>query len=216
MSRPTPSPSYGRRKRRNRKGAPRNSPVQTSVEQAGLTPREWLAIGHYFAPEVNYNKAEACRRAGYAFPSSQANRVFGRPPVVAEINRRRAELAVKFDIGPADVLRELTKLAFFNLGDYGEIDATTGEFLIDLSEVTRDQMAALGSYEIETYTKGSGEEAREVKRVRIKPPDKLGALDKLARHLGLFNDKMNVNVNGDLAAAILAAKNRVKAPGDEE
>ena len=211
MSRPTPSPSNGRSgRRRKRKGAPRNSPVQTSVEQAGLTPREWEAVGHYFIPEVNYNKAEACRRAGYAFPSSQANRVFGRPPVVAEIELRRAELATKFDIGASDVLRELTKLAFFNLFDYGEIDETTGEFLVDMRYVSRDQMAALGSYEVETHLQGSGEGSKVVKKLRIKPPDKLGALDRLARHLGLFNDKMKIEINSDLAAQIIAAKRRLK------
>ncbi len=41
---------------------------------------------------------------------------------------------------------------------------------------------------IETYFDGKGENARQVKRIRIKPYDRLKALDKLAQHLGLGAD----------------------------
>jgi hypothetical protein len=42
---------------------------------------------------------------------------------------------------------------------------------------------------VEDYVEGHGENARAVKRVKFKPHDKLGALDKLGRHLGLFDAK---------------------------
>ena len=174
-----------------------------------------MAVGWYFHSDVNFNRTEACRRAGYKQPDKQASVVFHRPAVVAEVERRRVEISQEFKVGAAEILLELQKLAFFNLGDYGEIDPINGDFLINLSDVNRDQMAALGSIEVEVRMEGKGEDAREVKKIRIKAPDKLGALDRLARHYGLLSDSMNVNVSTDLAAQIIAAKKRLKEINNE-
>lgn len=197
MVRPIPSPSYGRARNARRKPKPRNSPVQTSVEQAGLTPREWAAVNWYFHPEVNYNKVEACRRAKYAHPRSQAHRIFGRPAVVAEIERRRAEMAVEMDLGPADVLNEFRKMAFFNIADYGEVDPETGEFVFNLNDLSREQLAAITGIKYDKQGR------------MVVETSKLEALEKLARNLGLFNDKLHLDASDDLAQAILKAKERV-------
>jgi hypothetical protein len=42
---------------------------------------------------------------------------------------------------------------------------------------------------VEDFLDHRGEEARSVRRVKFKLHDKLGALDKLGRHLGLFDAK---------------------------
>ena len=214
--RPKQSPSAGRTKNRSGRMSKkqlaqrRKTRVHTSVEKAGLTDKEWAAVGWYFHADVNFNRAEACRRAGYKSPMEQSYRIFHRPQVVAEIERRRQEMTQEFKLSSNDVLAELQKMAFFNLGDYGEVNKD-GDFVINLSDITREQMAALAGYEVETYTEKKDGEAREVKKVKIKPPDKLGALDRLARHFGLLNDTMQVNVNTDLAQQIIAAKSRLKA-----
>ena len=218
--RPEQSPSAGRAKEKRSKRMSkkqlanrRRTRVHTSVEKAGLTDKEWAAVGWYFHADVNFNRSEACRRAGYKCPVEQSHKVFHRPQVVAEIERRRAELTQEFKVSSSEVLAELQKMAFFNLGDYGEINKD-GDFVVDLTDITREQMAALAGYEVETYTEKRDGEAREVKKVKIKPPDKLGALDRLARHFGLLNDTMQVNVNTDLAQQIIAAKSRLKAIND--
>ena len=61
--------------------------------------------------------------------------------------------------------------------------------MIDLSTATRDQLAALTEITVEDYTDGRAEDAREVKRVRIKMADKRAALELLGRHLGLWDAK---------------------------
>jgi phage terminase small subunit len=43
---------------------------------------------------------------------------------------------------------------------------------------------------VDTYVEGRGEGAHEVKRVRFKLCDKLGALRDLGRHHKLFTDKV--------------------------
>jgi hypothetical protein len=41
----------------------------------------------------------------------------------------------------------------------------------------------------EDYTDGRGENARKVRKARLVLHDKLGALEKLGKHLGLFEGK---------------------------
>ena len=212
--RPIPEPGRGAKKVTKRVYH-RAGRTKTYAGKAGLTDLEWEAVNHYFTSDVNFSRTEACRRAGYSHPGPQSSRVFGRPAVVAEIERRRAKLAEDFKIGPAEILNEFRKVAFYNLSDYGEVDKD-GYFEVNLSDVTREQMAAIGEFVIETYHEGRGPEAREVKKIKFKPLDKLAALEKLARHLGLFNDKLALSVEGGLGAQIIEAKKRVNKGEDND
>ena len=67
---------------------------------------------------------------------------------------------------------------------------------------------AIGEVTVETYMEGKGEEAREVKRVRVKPWSKLAALDQLMRHAGLSKDKTNAALL-DVAARLTAGLKRI-------
>ena len=206
-----------KRKSKGKKPGPRPGPVKTSVEKKGLTDLEWEAINHYFTPEVNFNRTEALRRAGYAHPGAQVTRVFHRPAVVKEIDRRRKGRAELFKVGEAEVLQELSKIAFFNMADFAKNDdngdfvlTEDGHLIINMANVNREQLAAIGEYTIETYYEGTGDDAVPVKKVKFKPFDKMGALDKLARHLGLFQDRIKIEGEDNLATAILAARRRVR------
>ena len=58
----------------------------------------------------------------------------------------------------------------------------------------------------------AGEDAVEVDHVvEIRLWDKNAALEKLGKHLGLFRERLDVTVNGDLAEKIAAARQRVVA-----
>ena len=210
--RPTPEPGRGAKKTLKRVYT-RNGRTKTFAGKAGLTALEWEAVDYYFTAEVNFNRTEACRRAGYRHPGPQAYRVFSRPAVVAEVERRRAKLAEDFKIGPAEILNEISKIAFFNMADYGTIDKD-GFFRINLTDVTREQMAAIGEFTIESHVEGKGKDAHVVRKIKFKPMDKMAALEKLARHLGLFDDKLNVTVNGGLGSQIIAAKKRLREEKD--
>jgi len=47
----------------------------------------------------------------------------------------------------------------------------------------------------EDFTDGRGEDARDVRRVKIKLLDKLGALQQIGRHLGMFVDRVQQEVS---------------------
>ena len=96
------------------------------------------------------------------------------------------------------VLEELTKIALANMQDY----VGDGFEMREISELTREQAAALQEVTVETFTDGKGADAREVQRVKFKLADKLGALLQLGRHHKLFTDKAEVTRTITLEALV--------------
>ena len=109
-----------------------------------------------WSPEAVYSKASAL--AGTGKVSTR----------VAELARAAAEAA---GVDTAQVLRGLTKIACADprllIGDDGKMKT-----LQDLDDATA---AAVASYEVDRFGK-----------VKVKFWDKVAALDRLARHLGLY------------------------------
>lgn len=135
---------------------------------------------------VDFCGTQAAIRAGYAKKAAgQAGYKNLRLPLV---QKRIAELvqldAKRNDVSVDRVLQEYAKLAFSNLHDFLTIDGD--EATISLAECTPEQIAALTEYTVETYMEGKGENAQEVKRIKIKLSDKRAALSDLAKHLGMF------------------------------
>lgn len=106
-----------------------------------------------------------------------------RPLVQAAIAERMKAHGEKWSLTIDRVLEELAKIAYSNIDDY--IDRSTGEIKFDFTEdsVTRDQMAAVGELTVETTVDKDGNTTTKTK---FKLHDKLGALDKAMKHLGLF------------------------------
>lgn len=87
------------------------------------------------------------------------------------------------------VQAEIARLAFSDIRDYYREDGT----LKNPHELSDDAAAALAGIEIEEMFDGKGNKIGDT--TKIKPYDKLNALDKLARRLGMFekdNDQRNV------------------------
>jgi hypothetical protein len=87
--------------------------------------------------------------------------------------------------------------------------AVTGDPVLDFSGLTHDQGAVLHEVTVDTYVEGRGDEAREVKRVRFKLCDKLGALRDLGRHHKLFTDRKELDV-GETLESLIARSHREK------
>ncbi len=103
------------------------------------------------------------------------------------IKRRQADLAAKFGVTQERVVAELAMLGFSNMADYLKC-VEGGDPYFDYAGLTRDQAAALSEVTVETYVEGKGKDAESVKRVKFKLADKISALDKLGRHLGMFKE----------------------------
>ena len=169
-------------------------------------------VDFYFGA-ANFNKMEALRLAGYS-PKSQYHRVFDYPAIAQEIERRHRAIREKYEVDYDRVAAEIAKVAFSNVLDYGFVDQETGDFILDFRRADAAALAAIGEVTTETYVEGRGEEARAVKRVRVKPHSKMAALEALMRHAGLSKDKA-VSAVADLTERLAAGLKRVGADSRE-
>jgi phage terminase small subunit len=93
------------------------------------------------------------------------------------------------DVTIARVVAEFAKLGFANMQDFIQVQKD-GSAYCDLSNLTRDQAAAIQEINTEEYIEGKGEDGRLVKKVKVKLHDKKGALDSLGKYLKMFIDRM--------------------------
>src|SRR6185369_13319334 len=107
-----------------------------------------------------------------------------KPHVFQAIQRLRSELQARFNIDDTRIVNEVSKIAFFNAANYLKV-TSDGDPYIDLSEMTVEDMSAIAETTLEDFLDGRGEDARDVRRVKVKTHDKIAALSLLARIFGL-------------------------------
>jgi len=143
---------------------------------------------------------EAYIKAGYKArgkaAEAHASRLYAQPDIQAELKKRRNGAAERAEVSKARVLDEYAKIAFLNPQDFYD---DTGK-LKEIHELDPDVAAAFGGMDVirKYYKHGSYDIVKKIKFI-----DKKGALDSLARHLGLFNDKVNVGFEAEVISAIL-------------
>lgn len=125
----------------------------------------------------------------------------------ARVTEKVVERAV---ITTEQVIEELAKIGFANMLDYAKVSGE-GEPYISMSEVTRDQAAAIAAFTVEDFKDGRGEDARDVRKVTFKLHDKRAALVDIGTHLGMFEKKLKVDAKLELVPVVnLNASGRSK------
>ena len=138
------------------------------------------------------NASEAYRRsydASNMAPHSievEACRLLQNPGVALRVKELQAEHRKRHDITIDRILTELSKIGFSNMLDYLRVEGP--DAFVDLSTLTRDQAAAIQEVTVEDYKDGRGENARDVRRVKVKLSDKRAALVDMGKHLGMFKE----------------------------
>lgn len=169
-----------------------------------LTRQEAEFVGYYIEGGGARGSVAACaRKAGF----SSGSGLLQRPHIRAEIKKRLGRVMAKKEVTAERVIEEFAKIAFANIDDFVD-----DEYRIQ-SRPSRKKMAAVQEVTTETYYEGRGEDAEQVKRVKLKMYSKLDALNSLARHFGLFNDKLEVS--GDLGERLDRAFQRLEKEGAE-
>lgn len=137
---------------------------------------------------IDLNATQAAIRSGYspAAAHNQGSRLTGRPDVQAAISAAQATRSRRTEITADRVVEELARVAFFDLRRVFRPNGT----LIPVAELPEDVSAALVSVDLATVAKGEGAVEHIAK---IKTADKLRALEALARHLGMFRDRVEVS-----------------------
>lgn len=107
------------------------------------------------------------------------------PRVQAAISERAKALCDKFEIDQNRVLKEVANIAFSNMAHYVHI-TPDGDPYISLANCTYEQLAAISEITVEDFTDGRGEDARDVRRIKLKLHNKLDALEKVIKLLQMY------------------------------
>jgi len=157
-------------------------------------------------------RIEAKQPHCYSFASARALEYSKRPLIQAAIAERLATIAARYELTADRVLSELAKIVYSNMEDYVAMNED-GDLTLKLDTATRDQMAVVSEIKVEEVTEGRGEDKRTVRKTTFKLHDKLSAIDKAMKRLGLFApDKLELSgVNGGPIQT--DNTNRTGAPG---
>jgi phage terminase small subunit len=157
-----------------------------------LNRRQEVFIREYL---VDLNASGAYARAGFRARGNSAEvnaaRLLRNAQVAEAIEKAMGERAQRTKIDADRVLLELARIAFFDLGRAFLPDGT----LKPLNEMDEDTRRALSSLEVVALNNGERESIGTLRK--IKTVDKLAALEKLGRHLGLWNDKLTLQGNAE-------------------
>lgn len=155
-----------------------------------LTNRQRKFINAYLK---HGNGTQAAKDAGYSEKTAQvqASRLLTYAMVRQEIEKRQKNLAKKTDLSIEWCLEQYKKLAESMITDFMEI-GPNGVSLKDFSLVDPDKVFAVEEVS-ETITQGGGGSQR------VKLARKKDALDSIMRHLGGFNDKVEVTAKPTLS-----------------
>lgn len=156
---------------------------------AKLTAKQQRFVEEYL---IDLNATQAAIRAGYSIKraSEIGYQLLQKTTVSEAIAQAMAERSRRTGITQDRVIQELAKIAFAKMTDFAEWDGKGVRFRDSgkLSEEDAACVAEVTEQEIE-FDWG-------IKRTKkIKLFDKVAALEKLGRHLGMFNDKLDIGGN---------------------
>lgn len=152
---------------------------------AKLTAKQKRFVEEYL---IDLNATQAAIRAGYSVKTAQEQsaRLLSKVMVQQAIAEQMAERSKRTGVNQDRVVLELAKIAFVNAADVINAEDAT----IKLS-ATSDDTAAIQSVKVKIIPTKKGEGIE--REVRLN--DKLKALELLGKHLGMWNDKLDVSVN---------------------
>lgn len=168
-----------------------------------LTPSEQRFVEEYL---IDLNATQAAIRAGYAKSGAavQGHRLLRNDKIAAAIQQAKQERTERTNITADNVLRELARVGFSDIQSIARI-TDEGVAVRVSDDWTEDDSRCVQSI---------SEKIDDGRRlIAVKLWDKLKALEMLAKHLGVYDDKPDVNVNvswAEMLTEVQAAKAKRK------
>lgn len=155
----------------------------------------------------DFNATQAAIRAGYSKKNARqaGSELLTFPDVKAAIWEAMEGRAKKAGVTADMVLAELRRVAFTNMGALARWNASGVEFK-DSSTLSEDEIATVSEVSESTNQHGGS--------LKIKQYDKVKALELLGRHLGMFNDKLEISDADDRPLKELSDAELMKLRGD--
>ena len=135
---------------------------------------------------IDLNGTQAAIRAGYSVKTAQeqASRLLSNVMVQQAIAKRMAERSKRTGINQDRVVLELAKIALVKMTDVVDSHGRIKD------DATDDDLACIESVK---YKCSESDTGSSVER-EVKLASKLKALELLGKHLGMWNDKLDVNI----------------------
>lgn len=153
------------------------------TKKGKLTEKQQCFVQEYL---IDLNATQAAIRSGYSAKTAdqQGSRMLANVKVQQAISEAMAERSKRTGVNQDRVVLELARMAFVKLTDIVDEDGRIKE------DANGDDLACVEGikYKRSDFDNGSSEE-REVKI-----GSKLKALELLGKHLGMWNDKLDVNI----------------------
>lgn len=150
---------------------------------AKLTAKQQRFVDEYL---IDLNATQAAIRAGYSVNTAneQGSQLLAKLSIQQAIAEKMAERSKRTGVNQDRVVLELAKIAFVKITDIvtseGEIKKTA----------TDDDLSCIESVK---YKESNSDTGCSVER-EVKISSKLKALELLGKHLGMWNDKVDLNI----------------------
>lgn len=166
----------------------------------GLADKERVFVEEYL---VDLNCRQAAIRCGYQpdSASNSARKMLDKPNVAAAIDKALAE---RPGVTRARIVDELAKIAFANAGTFFKW-GPDGVLIVD-SDSLEDGDRAVISEVTETRSES---DSRTTVTTKIKLHDKLAALEKLGKTMGMYVDRQEISGPGGEPVQIEAVREKV-------
>ncbi|MBF0215241.1 MAG: terminase small subunit [Magnetococcales bacterium] len=140
-----------------------------------LTAKQARFVEEYL---VDLNATQAAVRSGYSVRTAKAigYENLRKPQVADAIQVRQKQLAVASGVTPERTLKEVERCAFVDPRRMFDQEGN----LIPIRELDTESAAAIGSFEVTRHKDGGV-------TTKVKMVNKLEALDKIGKHLGMWS-----------------------------
>lgn len=149
-----------------------------------LTKKQKLFVDEYL---IDLNATQAAIRAGYKPDSAQqiGSENLSKPVIRACIDKALADRSKRTGINADRVIVELAKIALVNPGNVIDVESATIR-----GDATEEDKAAIQSVKVkQSYSETGSTTEREIRMA-----DKIKALELLGKHLGMWKDNVNLNL----------------------
>lgn len=170
-----------------------------------LTPKQAAFVQEYLK---DLNATQACIRAGYSKNGADVtgSQLLVNPRIRVALETALKDREARTQITQDRVLREFARIAFLDPRKLFSDDGSP----LRITDLDDDTAAAVIGLDVATI--GNGDVGiGEVQKIKL--ADKVQALTQVGRHLGMFNDKLNVGGQADNPLKLLLSEISGKSIG---
>lgn len=160
------------------------------IVKQGLTAKQKKFCREYV---LDLNGKQAAIRSGYSAKTAevQAARLLSYAKVSEFVRQLQAELEERSKVKADDVINELAKIAFSDMGKFFTIDNR----ILDVTQMDEDQTRVIQQVEVNELREGDMTIGTTKK---LKTYDKIRALEALGKHFGIFEKDNKQKAAGDV------------------